>query len=92
MDLNEAFQVLTKNGYVTISDEVELTNTEINKASKEYAEYRKSASQKLAAKLADKGEEVYVDDDTGEYMAFTDPAVAFRAGVKWALKRINKKV
>ena len=37
MDLNEAFQILTKNGYITISDKVELTKAEIEKASKEYA-------------------------------------------------------
>ena len=82
MDLNEAFQILAKNGFITISDKIELTNTEINKASKEYAAYRKE----IATKLADK------EDDTGEYMEFTDPEVAFRAGVKWALKRVNKKV
>lgn len=87
MDLNEAFQILTKNGYITISDKIELTKAEIDKASKEYAAYRKVAEQKIGAENG-----ALVDDETGEYMVTTEPDVAFRAGVKWALKRINKKV
>jgi len=87
MDLNEAFQILTKNGYITISDKIELTKAEIEKASKEYAAYRKAAEQKIGAENG-----ALVDDETGEYVVTTEPDVAFRAGVKWALKRINQKV
>lgn len=52
-----------------------------------YAAYRKVEEHKIGAENG-----ALVDDETGEYVVTTEQDVVFRAGVKWELKRINKKV